>query len=117
MPQVSQNLIKHFLQGKIKEFFKENIKVLDCTFDIKQDLKKRLDELCMESELAVREGVKHLILTDKKINEQKAQIPMVLAVGAVNSKLINQGIRGFVSINLETKMKDICLIKLVHINM
>ena len=87
---------------KFKEFFKENIKVLDCTFDIKQDLKKRLDELCMESELAVREGVKHLILTDKKINEQKAQIPMVLAVGAVNSKLINQGIRGFVSINIQT---------------
>ena len=87
---------------KFKEFFKENIKVLDCTFDIKQDLKKRLDELCMESELAVREGVKHLILTDKKINEQKAQIPMVLVVGAVNSKLINQGIRGFVSINIET---------------
>jgi len=87
---------------KFKEFFKENIKVLDCTFDIKQDLKKRLDELCMESELAVREGVKHLILTDKKINEQKAQIPMVLVVGAVNSKLINQGIRGFVSINIQT---------------
>ena len=55
----------------------------------------------MESELAVREGVKHLILTDKKINEQKAQIPMVLVVGAVNSKLINQGIRGFVSINIQ----------------
>jgi len=87
---------------KFKEFFKESTKVLDCTFDIKKDLKQRLDELCIESELAVREGIRHLILSDKKINEQKAQIPMVLAVGAVNSKLINQGIRGFVSINVQT---------------
>jgi len=87
---------------KFTEFFKNNLKVLDCTFDVQNNLKKRLDQLCSEAEIAVREGCKHLILSDKKISEKKATIPMILALGAINSKLVNLGIRGFVSINVQT---------------
>jgi len=87
---------------KFTVFFKDNLKVLDCTFDVQGNLKKRLDQLCSESEIAVREGCKHLILSDKKISEKKAAIPMVLVFGAINSKLVNLGIRGFVSINVQT---------------
>ena len=87
---------------KFTVFFKNNLKVLDCTFDVQGDLKKRLDQLCSESEIAVREGCKHLILSDKKISEKKAAIPMILVFGAINSKLVNLGIRGFVSINVQT---------------
>ena len=58
--------------------------------------------LRLEAEIAVREGCKHLILSDKKINEKKSTIPMALTIGAVNSRLINFGIRGFVSINVQT---------------
>jgi glutamate synthase (NADPH/NADH) large chain len=87
---------------KFKDFFKKNIKVLDCTFNINESLKKRLDELRLESEIAVREGVKHLILSDRETTVKKLQIPMALAIGAINSKLVNLGIRGFVSINVET---------------
>ena len=83
-------------------FLKDNLKVLDCTFDVQNNLKKRLDQLCSEAEIAVREGCKHLILSDKKISEKKAAIPMILAFGAINSKLVNLGIRGFVSINVQT---------------
>jgi len=88
--------------AKFTEFFKNNLKVLDCTFDVQNNLKKRLDQLCSEAEIAVREGCKHLILSDKKISEKKATIPMILALGAINSKLVNLGIRGFVSINVQT---------------
>jgi len=87
---------------KFTVFFKNNLKVLDCTFDVQNNLKKRLDQLCSEAEIAVREGCKHLILSDKKISEKKAAIPMILAFGAINSKLVNLGIRGFVSINVQT---------------
>jgi len=87
---------------KFSVFFKNKLKVLDCTFDIKNNLKKKLDQLCFEAEIAVREGYKHLILSDKKIAEKRAPIPMILAFGAINSKLINLGIRGFVSINVQT---------------
>jgi len=47
-------------------------------------------------------GCKHLILSDKKISEKKTAIPMILVFGAINSKLVNLGIRGFVSINVQT---------------
>ena len=87
---------------KFKVFFKDSLKVLDCTFGIQNNLKKRLDQLCSEAEIAVREGYKHLILSDKKISEKKVAVPMILAFGAINSKLVNLGIRGFVSINVQT---------------
>ena len=87
---------------KFSALFKNSLKVLDCTFDIQNNLKEKLDQLCSEAETAVREGYKHLVLSDKKITEEKAPIPMILAFGAINSKLIDLGIRGFVSINVQT---------------
>ena len=87
---------------KFKIFFKKRIKILDCTFQIKQNLKDRLDELRFEAEVAVREGARHLILSDKEISDKKVPIPMALAIGAINSRLVNLGIRGFASINVET---------------
>ena len=87
---------------KFFDFFKKNIKILDCTFNINESLKDRLEQLRLEAEIAVREGSKHLILSDKEVSEKKAAIPMVLAIGAVNSKLIDLSIRGFASINVQT---------------
>jgi len=87
---------------KFSYFFKKNIRFLDCTFDTKASLKKRLDQLSLEAEIAVREGGKHLVLSDQEVSENKAAIPMILAVGAINSKLTNLGIRGFASINVQT---------------
>ena len=87
---------------KFTVFFRNNLKVLDCTFDVQTNLKKRLEQLCLEAEIAVREGCKHLILSDKKISEKKVAIPMILALGAINSKLVHLSIRGFVSINVQT---------------
>jgi len=87
---------------KFLDFFKEDIKVLDCTFNFDESLKKRLDELRLEAEIAVREGSKHLILTDKGINKKKIPVPMTLAIGGINSRLVYLGIRGFASINVQT---------------
>ena len=67
-----------------------------------KDLKDRLDELCIEAEIAVREGTKHLILSDKGVDKKRASMPMALAIGAINSKLVDLGIRGFTSINVQT---------------
>jgi Glutamate synthase central domain. len=70
---------------------------------LKEKLKKReLDELRSEAKIAVREGGNNLILPDKKNNEKKAPIPMALAIGAINSRLSDLGIRGFASINVQT---------------
>jgi len=86
---------------KFSYFFKKNIMLLDCTFDTKKSLRSRLDELCSEAEISVREGKKHLILSDRAVNENKASIPMALAIGAINSRLVELGIRGFASINVQ----------------
>jgi glutamate synthase (NADPH/NADH) large chain len=95
-------ILSNFQFEKFLNFFKKSIKVLDCTFNIKENLKKRLDELRSEAEIAVREGGKHLVLSDKEINKDKAAIPMALAIGAINSRLVDLGIRGFASINVQT---------------
>jgi len=87
---------------KFSDFFKKSSIVLDCTFDIKNNLRNRLDELCFEAEISVREGKKHLILSDKAVNENKVSIPMALAIGAINSRLVELGIRGFASMNVQT---------------
>jgi len=87
---------------KFTTFFKNSYKVLDCTFNLEYNLKQRLEQLSSEAEIAVREGYKHLILSDKKISEKKLAIPMILAFGAINSNLTNLGIRGFVSINVQS---------------
>ena len=96
-PVLSNAQVEKFL-----EFFKDSIKILDCTFNVNGSLKKRLDEIRSEAEIAVREGKKHLVLSDKEINREKSSIPMALTIGAINSKLIESGIRGFTSINIQT---------------
>jgi len=87
---------------KFTDFFKDNIRFLNSTFDINKNLKNRLDELRTEAEIAVREGTRHLILSDKEVSKTKASIPMSLAIGAINSHLTNLGLRGFASINVQT---------------
>jgi len=56
---------------KFTTFFKNSYKVLDCTFDLEYNLKQRLEQLSSEAEIAVREGYKHLILSDKKFLKKK----------------------------------------------
>tara|TARA_Y100000590_G_scaffold426795_1_gene536339 strand:- start:5655 stop:10154 length:4500 start_codon:yes stop_codon:yes gene_type:complete len=87
---------------KFIEFFRKDIKILDCTFDFLESLKEGLDKITLEAEIAVREGKKHLILTDTKVSEKRIQIPLILAIGSINSRLTNLGIRGFASINVQT---------------
>ncbi len=87
---------------KFKSHFSNKIKIIDCTFDVSKSLKDRLEEIRSEAEISVREGINHLILSDQKISEKKAIVPMVLAVGAVHSNLVKHGLRGYSSINVQT---------------
>ena len=52
---------------------------IDCTFDVYDkniDLNSELKRIQKEAELAVREGVKHIILTDEKVSETRIAIPI-----------------------------------------
>ena len=87
---------------KFKSLFSKRIKKIDCTFDVSNSLKKRLEEIRVEAEIAVREGITNIILSDKNISDKKMNLPIILAVGAVHSYLVKLGLRGFCSINVET---------------
>ena len=87
---------------KFINFFGKKHKILDCTFNKNETLLNGLDRIRKETEIAVREGITQIILTDKDISEEKLAIPMLLCIGAVNTHLINLGLRGYVSINAQT---------------
>ena len=87
---------------KFKKLFQKNIKILNCTFNVNSSLKDRIEAIRSEAEVAVREGSKTLVLSDIKVSKDSANIPMILAVGAVHSHLVKLGLRGYCSINVET---------------
>ena len=86
---------------KFCKIFSKKIKVIDCTFGIDTNLKDRIEEIKIECETAVREGISTLILSDKNISNKKASIPSSLSVGAVHSHLVKNSLRGYCSLNVE----------------
>jgi len=96
-PILSNSQFKKFIN-----YFGSNYKILDCTFDKQDNLENALDNLKSDAEKLVREGIKQVILTDKNISKEKLPIPMLLCIGAINTHLINLGLRGYVSINVQT---------------
>ena len=96
-PILSNSQIKKF-----KKLFASKIRTIDCTFKTTETLKEGLEKIKNDAEISVREGSTTLVLSDKNIGTTRANIPMVLAVGAINSHLVNLGLRGYCSINVET---------------
>ena len=78
--------------------------VIDCSFpadDLTLDgsrLKAAIDRIRSEAEDAVRAGREHIVLTDEHQGTDRIAIPMILAVGAVHSHLVSEGLRSFCSI-------------------
>ena len=87
---------------KFLDYFSKNYKILDCTFSLEDNLENSLNKLKNKVEQMVREGIKQIVLTDKNVSKEKLAIPMLLCVGAINTHLIKLGLRGYVSINVQT---------------
>ena len=68
----------------------------------KKSLFDSIKKIQKEAEIAVRQGVTQLILSDKELSSLKLPIPMLLAVGSINSFLIEKKLRGYVSINVQS---------------
>jgi len=58
----------------------------------------RLDEICDEAAQAVKLGATILVLSDRETDGTRAPIPTLLALGAVHHHLIDEGVRGSVSL-------------------
>jgi len=96
-PILSNSQLEKFIN-----FFGKNSITIDCTFDKNEHLENAIKKIQKESEIAVRQGVTQLILSDKNISENRLAIPMLLSVGAINAYLIKNKLRGYVSINAQT---------------
>ena len=96
-PILSNSQLEKFIN-----FFGKNSIIIDCTFHKNDNLESAIKKIQKESEIAARQGITQLILSDKNISENRILIPMLLAVGAINTHLIKNKLRGYVSINAQT---------------
>ena len=87
---------------KFINFFGKNSITIDCTFDYEENLEKAIKRIQQQSEISVRKGVTQLILSDKNVTEKRLAVPMLLCVGAINTHLIKNKLRGYASINAQT---------------
>lgn len=77
--------------------------VLDTTYDMTNiSLKTALLALCDQAESAVRNGSVLLILSDRMLTKHRLPIPAVLAVGAVQQRLVDANLRCDANIVVET---------------
>ncbi|MFB9862885.1 glutamate synthase large subunit [Rufibacter immobilis] len=69
--------------------------IVDATFSTREtgNLQREIDRICAQAEAAVRAGKKILIISNRNIQEQRAAIPSLLAVGAVHHHLVEKRIR------------------------
>ncbi len=88
--------------NKFINFFGKNSINIDCTFVQGENLDNAIKRIQKEAEIAVRQGVTQLILSDKDLSSQKLPMPMLLCVGAINTFLIKKKLRGYVSINVQS---------------
>ncbi len=88
--------------NKFINFFGKNSASIDCTFSEEESLSNAISRIQKESEIAVRQGVTQIILSDKELSSKKLPMPTVLCVGAINTFLINKKLRGYVSINVQS---------------
>ena len=54
------------------------------------NLANAITNIQKEAEIAVRQGVTQLILSDKDLSPEKLPMPMLLCVGAINTFLIEK---------------------------
>ena len=87
---------------KFINFFGKKAITIDCTFDKSENLEAAIKKIRKNSEIAVRQGLTQLVLSDKNISEERLPIPMLLCVGAINTHLIKKKLRGYASINAQT---------------
>jgi glutamate synthase (NADPH/NADH) large chain len=89
----------------MKQYLGDKMAVIDTTFSVTGGANALFDALSRirrESAEAARAGKKHLVLSDINMSAERAPIPAILATGAVQTHLIREKLRSFVSLNVRT---------------
>ena len=78
---------------------------LDTTWPVAdgaEGMAERLVEIGLEAAAAVRDGAQVLIASDRSVSDERAPVPMVLAIGAIHHRLVAEQLRTRVSLIAET---------------
>jgi glutamate synthase domain-containing protein 2/glutamate synthase domain-containing protein 1/glutamate synthase domain-containing protein 3 len=79
--------------------------LIDATFPVSEGpkgLRQAIERIAAEAETAARHGSGILVLSDVEVSQERAPVPMLLAVGAVHHRLLRSGHRTRASITVET---------------
>ncbi len=101
---ISQPIINFAKLQQIKALDQKyyQYQALSINYPIYESLEKAIKKLCDDAVDLVNKGCVILKLTDRDINETTLPIHAALAVGAVNSRMIDEGLRLNVNIIVET---------------
>ena len=100
-PFLSLGQIAALRQGAYPQVEQLRMLELQCLFAPEQTLEEALDELCERSIVAVREGARILLLSDRGAHAGRLPIPMVIATGAVHQALVAAGLRTMAGLVIE----------------
>jgi glutamate synthase domain-containing protein 2/glutamate synthase domain-containing protein 1/glutamate synthase domain-containing protein 3 len=103
---LEEPILKNAQLNEIKKFDYKKLKsrTLSLRFDINKsaNMLKRINELCRQAESAVKNGAGFIILSDRDINNKKAAVSALLALGAVHHHLIKKLLRTKTALIIET---------------
>lgn len=97
-------LLTHELSA-IQHYFSDRVTSIDTLFDTQEPinaLRKGLDTLVAAAEAAMERGQNYLVLTDERMDERFAPIPMILAVSALQTHLVKRKLRKKASLLVRT---------------
>ncbi len=90
---------------RFKKMVGDKLRVIDCSFEIPNKanndglaLRDTLRRIKTEAEAAVKDGIENIVLTDEFVSDRRAAAPIILCVGAVQTHLVNAGLRSSCSI-------------------
>lgn len=100
-PILTNEMLERIREIDERGFKCKRISVL---FDIEErdNFTKALDRICREVEDAIDEGYSFIILSDRGISENRAALPMLLAVGAVHQHLVRRAKRTQIGVIVES---------------
>ncbi len=101
-PVMTNEELAHIRDINIAGHKTKTIPILYPITDSGEGMGRALFEVCKFAEDAVNSGYTFIILSDRNINEEMAQIPALLATASVHHYLIRKGLRTKTGIVLET---------------
>ena len=89
----------------LRHFGESRVAMIDCTMPLPAPearrgdaLRAALDRIRTDAVHAIRGGAAQIVLTDEANDAGRVPLPMILATGGVHARLVDEGLRSYVSI-------------------